>query len=167
MVRFFSHLYSKITIHCKPLQGKTCNENRVFPAKFSLLGKTCFYYLWFFPVKKTSQGKPCLQCSLNTKRKQTLSYYDLMDFQRRAAFNNVCNLMDFQRWAPFNPVTWWIFRGVHPFLVQLVWVPENPSKQGNPSSCTLIRCHLIGACHKILNFSITFLRTTFMGPTVV
>ena len=30
--------------HCKPLQGKTCNENMVFPANFSLQGKTCFHY---------------------------------------------------------------------------------------------------------------------------
>ena len=27
--------------HCKPIP---CNENRVFPAKFSLKGKTCFHY---------------------------------------------------------------------------------------------------------------------------
>ena len=33
--------------------------NRVFPAKFSWQGKTISNENRFFPVKKTSQGKPC------------------------------------------------------------------------------------------------------------
>ena len=41
------------------LQGKTCNENRGFPADFSLQGKNISNENRFFPVKKSSQGKPC------------------------------------------------------------------------------------------------------------
>ena len=52
--------------------GVPCNENRVFPVKFSTQGKTFFHYreplfslqgplfsLQGFPCEKTSQGKPC------------------------------------------------------------------------------------------------------------
>ena len=64
MVNFLSALQS-----CTgPVQG----QNRVFPAKFSTQGKTCFHYrgplfslqgplfsLQGFPCEKNSQGKPC------------------------------------------------------------------------------------------------------------
>ena len=36
-----------------------CNENRLFPPKFSLHGKTISNENRFFPGKKTSQGKSC------------------------------------------------------------------------------------------------------------
>jgi hypothetical protein len=59
----------KFLMHCKPIP---CNENRVFPVKFShreipvmktgvpamRTGVPC-YENRFFPVWKTSQGKPC------------------------------------------------------------------------------------------------------------
>ena len=45
---------------CAYTANPPCNENRVFPAKFSLQGKTTSNKNRFFPVEKTSQGKPCI-----------------------------------------------------------------------------------------------------------
>ena len=66
---YYSHLYFTVVFHCKPIP---CNENRVFPVKFShreipvmktgvpamRTGVPCNENR-FFPVWKTSQGKPC------------------------------------------------------------------------------------------------------------
>ena len=65
-------------VHCKYISalqsctGPVQGQNRVFPAKFSTQGKTCFHYrgplfslqgplfsLQGFPCEKTSQGNPC------------------------------------------------------------------------------------------------------------
>jgi hypothetical protein len=53
---------SKSGLHKLYTANPPCNENRVFPAKFSLQGKTISNENRFFLVKKTSQGKPFFHC---------------------------------------------------------------------------------------------------------
>ena len=76
LLRNVSDFFAKFfIISLQSCTGPVQGQNRVFPAKFSTQGKTCFYYreplfllqgplfsLQGFPCEKTSQGNPCFHC---------------------------------------------------------------------------------------------------------